>query len=117
MPDVLRIWDALFADPRRFELLHYLCTAMVVSVACARAFPVAQTRRPKQAIIPGGVHAKRLPSPLNEFRVSPGTIALRSYEATSPRTSSCSRYASHRANHVPYVPWPSSLSLSMRLYA
>ncbi|KAJ4460762.1 putative TBC1 domain family member 13 [Paratrimastix pyriformis] len=30
MPDVLRIWDSLFADPGRFDLLLYLCLAMVL---------------------------------------------------------------------------------------
>ncbi len=31
LPDVLRIWDSLFADQERnFEFLHYICCAMVM---------------------------------------------------------------------------------------
>lgn len=32
LPDVLRLWDTLLADPRRFEHLRYVCVAMVVNV-------------------------------------------------------------------------------------
>jgi len=32
LPDVLRLWDALFADPHRFEFLLYVCCAMLVLV-------------------------------------------------------------------------------------
>jgi hypothetical protein len=31
MPDTLRIWDALFADPKRFSFLHYVNCALVRS--------------------------------------------------------------------------------------
>jgi hypothetical protein len=30
LPDVLRLWDSLFADENRFEFLHYFCCAMLV---------------------------------------------------------------------------------------
>ncbi|XP_046650063.1 TBC1 domain family member 13-like [Daphnia pulicaria] len=30
LPDILRIWDSLFADENRFEFLIYVCTAMIV---------------------------------------------------------------------------------------
>jgi hypothetical protein len=29
LPDVLRLWDSLFADPDRFQFLTYLCCAMI----------------------------------------------------------------------------------------
>jgi len=29
LPDVLRLWDALFADAERFNLLYYCCMAML----------------------------------------------------------------------------------------
>lgn len=32
MPDVQRIWDSLLADPRRFQFLLYICTALVIEV-------------------------------------------------------------------------------------
>jgi len=32
LPDILRCWDSLFADPRRFEFLLYVCCAMIVIV-------------------------------------------------------------------------------------
>jgi len=32
LPEVLRIWDTLFADPKRFEFLIYLCCAMIIAV-------------------------------------------------------------------------------------
>ena len=32
LPDVLRLWDALLADPCRFEYLLYFCVATVVSI-------------------------------------------------------------------------------------
>jgi hypothetical protein len=33
LPDVIRIWDSLFADQERnFEFLLYICCAMIVSV-------------------------------------------------------------------------------------
>eukprot|EP01118_Nematostelium_gracile_P012345 TRINITY_DN4500_c0_g1_i1.p1 TRINITY_DN4500_c0_g1~~TRINITY_DN4500_c0_g1_i1.p1 ORF type:complete len:438 (+),score=96.38 TRINITY_DN4500_c0_g1_i1:132-1445(+) len=30
LPDVLRLWDSLFADPERFEFFLYVCCAMIV---------------------------------------------------------------------------------------
>ncbi|KAF6212896.1 hypothetical protein GE061_010606 [Apolygus lucorum] len=30
LPDLLRIWDSLFADSRRFSFLIYVCTAMIM---------------------------------------------------------------------------------------
>lgn len=30
LPDILRIWDSLFADQNRFQFLIYVCTAMIV---------------------------------------------------------------------------------------
>jgi len=30
LPDVLRLWDSLFADPYRFEFLLYVCVGMIV---------------------------------------------------------------------------------------
>jgi len=30
LPDVLRLWDSLFADPFRFQFFLYVCTAMLV---------------------------------------------------------------------------------------
>ncbi|KAL1117160.1 hypothetical protein AAG570_004487 [Ranatra chinensis] len=30
LPDVLRIWDSLFADPHRFTFLIYVCCAMII---------------------------------------------------------------------------------------
>jgi len=32
LPDVLRLWDSLFADPMRFEFLLYVCCAMLLCV-------------------------------------------------------------------------------------
>ncbi|BFZ05703.1 hypothetical protein BsWGS_08742 [Bradybaena similaris] len=32
LPDVLRIWDSLFADSNRFEFLQFVCCAMLMSV-------------------------------------------------------------------------------------
>jgi hypothetical protein len=32
LPDVLRLWDALFADDKRFLHLHYVCVAMVTLI-------------------------------------------------------------------------------------
>eukprot|EP01117_Protostelium_nocturnum_P010817 TRINITY_DN3900_c0_g1_i1.p1 TRINITY_DN3900_c0_g1~~TRINITY_DN3900_c0_g1_i1.p1 ORF type:complete len:400 (+),score=59.88 TRINITY_DN3900_c0_g1_i1:385-1584(+) len=32
LPDVLRVWDSLFADPQRFEFLLNVCCAMLVNV-------------------------------------------------------------------------------------
>ncbi|XP_070550230.1 TBC1 domain family member 13-like isoform X2 [Ptychodera flava] len=32
LPDVIRLWDALFSDDRRFEFLIYVCCAMLVLV-------------------------------------------------------------------------------------
>lgn len=32
LPDVLRLWDSLFADPDRFAYFHYFCCAMVLRV-------------------------------------------------------------------------------------
>ena len=32
LPDVLRLWDSLLADPQRFEFLPYFCVAMVLSI-------------------------------------------------------------------------------------
>ena len=30
LPDILRLWDSLFADQYRFEFLLYVCIAMLV---------------------------------------------------------------------------------------
>lgn len=30
LPDVLRIWDSLFADKNRFDFLTYICCAMIM---------------------------------------------------------------------------------------
>jgi len=30
LPDILRIWDSLFADERRFDFLIYVCSAMII---------------------------------------------------------------------------------------
>nr|CAD7421604.1 unnamed protein product [Timema poppensis] len=30
LPDVLRIWDSLFADEKRFEFLIYICCSMIM---------------------------------------------------------------------------------------
>lgn len=30
LPDVLRIWDSLFSDERRFDFLIYICCAMIM---------------------------------------------------------------------------------------
>lgn len=30
LPDVLRIWDSLFADPKRFSFLIHICCAMII---------------------------------------------------------------------------------------
>nr|CAD7449067.1 unnamed protein product [Timema bartmani] len=32
LPDVLRIWDSLFADEKRFEFLIYICCSMIILV-------------------------------------------------------------------------------------
>jgi hypothetical protein len=32
LPDVMRLWDSLFADPRRFEYLQFFCLAMISAV-------------------------------------------------------------------------------------
>ena len=32
LPDVLRLWDSLFADAERFQFLLYFCCAMIVSL-------------------------------------------------------------------------------------
>jgi len=32
LPDVMRLWDSLFADEERFQFLHYYCVAMIVSI-------------------------------------------------------------------------------------
>ena len=32
MPDILRLWDSLFADEERFKFLIYVATAMLVTV-------------------------------------------------------------------------------------
>ena len=32
LPDVLRLWDTLLSDPRRFEFLTYFCVATVLSI-------------------------------------------------------------------------------------
>ncbi|PRP89079.1 hypothetical protein PROFUN_01799 [Planoprotostelium fungivorum] len=32
LPDVLRLWDSLFSDPRRFDFLLDVCSAMIVQV-------------------------------------------------------------------------------------
>lgn len=32
LPDVLRLWDSLLADPNRLDFLLYFCVAMVVSI-------------------------------------------------------------------------------------
>ena len=32
LPDVLRLWDNLLSDPRRFEFLTYFCVATVLSI-------------------------------------------------------------------------------------
>ncbi|KAJ5069358.1 tbc1 domain family member 13-like [Anaeramoeba ignava] len=32
MPDVIRIWDSLFADENRFEFLFYFCAALPISI-------------------------------------------------------------------------------------
>lgn len=29
LPDVMRLWDSLFSDPRRFDFLYYCCCAML----------------------------------------------------------------------------------------
>jgi hypothetical protein len=30
LPDVLRIWDSLLSDPRRYEFLYYICCSMLM---------------------------------------------------------------------------------------
>lgn len=30
LPDVLRLWDSIFADENRFEFLTYICCAMIM---------------------------------------------------------------------------------------
>lgn len=30
LPEVIQLWDFLFADPNRFEFLNYFCCAMLV---------------------------------------------------------------------------------------
>lgn len=30
LPDVLRLWDSLFADKNRFDFLTYICCAMIM---------------------------------------------------------------------------------------
>ena len=30
LPDIMRIWDSLFADESRFDYLIYVCSAMIV---------------------------------------------------------------------------------------
>jgi len=30
LPDVLRIWDSLFADENRFDFLIYICCSMIM---------------------------------------------------------------------------------------
>ena len=32
MPNCIRLWDTLFADPNRYEFLNYVCVAIVVQV-------------------------------------------------------------------------------------
>jgi TBC1 domain family member 13 len=32
LPDLLRLWDSLLADPKQFELLAYFCCALLVYV-------------------------------------------------------------------------------------
>ena len=32
LPDVLRLWDTLFGDPNRFQLLHYVSCSMIMYV-------------------------------------------------------------------------------------
>lgn len=32
LPDVIRLWDSLFADPNRFDFLLYICCAMLILV-------------------------------------------------------------------------------------
>lgn len=32
LPEVLRLWDSLFADDRRFEFLLYVCASMIITV-------------------------------------------------------------------------------------
>jgi len=32
LPDVLRLWDTLFSDPKRFDFLIYVCCAMLLCV-------------------------------------------------------------------------------------
>eukprot|EP00743_Colponemidia_sp_Colp-15_P004322 GILK01004662.1.p1 GENE.GILK01004662.1~~GILK01004662.1.p1 ORF type:complete len:427 (-),score=50.89 GILK01004662.1:40-1275(-) len=32
MPDIMRLWDSLLADPKRFEFLFYFCCAMIITV-------------------------------------------------------------------------------------
>ena len=33
MPNCIRLWDTLFADPERFDFLNYVCMAVVLGVA------------------------------------------------------------------------------------
>lgn len=30
MPNVIRLWDSLFADPSRYDFLNYVCVAIVL---------------------------------------------------------------------------------------
>jgi len=32
LPEVIQLWDFFFADPNRFEFLHFFCCAMLVFV-------------------------------------------------------------------------------------
>jgi len=32
LPDVLRLWDSLFADPKRYQFLQYVCIAMITRI-------------------------------------------------------------------------------------
>jgi hypothetical protein len=32
LPDVIRLWDSLFADKKRFNFLLYLCVAMLICI-------------------------------------------------------------------------------------
>lgn len=33
LPEVLRLWDALFSDPQRFDFLNFCCVSMLQFVS------------------------------------------------------------------------------------
>ncbi len=75
LPDVLRIWDSLFADQERnFEFLLYICCAMVMYVNRLNLQTLVESKMSKKTNVTNveskNVESKNVEAKMSEVKVS-----------------------------------------------